>query len=68
VRSAVFASAFICSLLALGSIGAGVLFSVQQQRQRGPRAQEAATRFRFAMIGGVVFSLISSGLWFSTIV
>ena len=64
---AVRITALVCLLLAVSFYAAAVVISLRQQKQPPRQAPTATARFRFAMLAGVLFSLMGTALMFSTL-
>jgi hypothetical protein len=64
---AVRTTAVACLLLAVSFFAAGVVISLRQQKLPSRELQATTVRFRFAMLAGVLFSLMGTVLMFSTI-
>jgi uncharacterized metal-binding protein len=64
---AVRITALVCLLLAVSFYAAAVVISLRQQKQPPQQSQAATARFRFAMLAGVLFSLMGTALMFSTL-
>ena len=64
---AVRITAIACMLLAVSFYAAAVVISFGQQKQPPRHAQAATARFRFAMLAGVLFSLMGTVLMFSAL-
>ncbi len=64
---AVRVTAIVCSLLAVSFYAAGVVISLRQRKLPRREAEAATARFLFAMLAGVLFSLVGAVLMFSTL-
>lgn len=64
---AVRTTAVACLLLAVSFYAAGVVISLRQQKLPSRDVPAATERFRFAMLAGVLFSLMGTVLMFSTL-